>query len=521
MGLPRIAQHDTGLGQTVVALGLLVGQRLAPLRPARAARQEIGLVGHRRLGQHRQQRGVLLRALLSAVALAFVLADLALELRQPVAALLADRALELLHLSLLGIALLGSARAALCQTVGLLGQCLQAALQQRQTQRGEMRGQEVAAGAQRLDLGQVRGMTLTVGHQRRQPLDLVLGLQHRFVCPTQVVEVDDQRIDAWRHVEGLEHVGAHEIGQVAHRLHRHRLREEFQRLLVVDAEAPAEPRAVAREGILDLRALRAQAATQHGDVGAEAGEVVRDRQRALGRHVQTRRRGLRLAQPEYLCQRDRLVVAGVVEDAQDHAGLPAVAQAHRTRRASALVALGLVVAQHVGAQRALARFGPRGLVVGDAVRRHQQRRHRVHQRRLARADVAGQQCVAPVELQRPNPRVEGAPVQHLQPLQTETRACIVGSEVQPVRQSGRGRSCRRRQRGAGGGAGPLGPAGGCARAARDRRRGGVLGRPRGRRQLRKQAVDAHGASSAGASAPPRARPAWAVAEAASPTSTPR
>ena len=40
--------------------------------------------------------------------------------------------------------------------------------------------------------------------------------------------------------ERLEHVLAHEVGQVAHRLHGDGLVEQLERLLVLDAEAPAE-----------------------------------------------------------------------------------------------------------------------------------------------------------------------------------------------------------------------------------------------------------------------------------------
>ena len=60
----------------------------------------------------------------------------------------------------------------------------------------------------------------------------------------------------------------------------------------------------------------------------------------------------------------------------------------------------------------------------------QQRRHRVHQRRFARADVAGQQGIVASGGQCPDLLVEGAPVQHLQPLQSETSVGFVGAEVE-------------------------------------------------------------------------------------------
>ena len=78
---------------------------------------------------------------------------------------------------------------------------------------------------------------------------------------------------------------------------------------------------------------------------------------------------MQVLHPEHLGQRHRLVVAGVVEDAEDHRVAVVVAQRHRLGRAGDLVALGLVVAQHVGAQRALPAVGAGRLVVGDALRR--------------------------------------------------------------------------------------------------------------------------------------------------------
>jgi hypothetical protein len=78
----------------------------------------------------------------------------------------------------------------------------------------------------------------------------------------QVIEVADQRLDAAAHVEGLQHVAAHEVGEVAHRLHRHRLVEQLQRLLVLDAEAAAEPGAIGREAVEQLAARTAQLLAQ-------------------------------------------------------------------------------------------------------------------------------------------------------------------------------------------------------------------------------------------------------------------
>ena len=64
---------------------------------------------------------------------------------------------------------------------------------------------------------------------------------------------------------------------------------------------------------------------------------------------------------------------------------------------------------------------------------HQQRGDGIDQRRFARADVAGEQGVVAVELQRPDAAVEGAPVEHLQAMQAKARERIVGDEIQTRR----------------------------------------------------------------------------------------
>jgi hypothetical protein len=273
-------------------------------------------------------------------------------------------------------------------------------------------------------------MLVAVGDQRREQRHLALGLQHRFVGPVQVVEMTKQRGNPRLDVERFEHVTAHEVGQVADRLHRHRLVKEIQRLFVIDPEAAAKPGAIRREAVEDLAAGSPQPLAQRRDVRAEMGKVASDREIAFGGDEEARRLPLCILDPEDLCQRHRLVVAGVVKDAEDHRVVVVVAQRHRPGRTAEFVALGLVVTENVRAQRPLAAVGAGRLVVGDALRRHQQRRHRIDQRRLARADVAGQQGVPALRTERPHPPVECSPVEHFETLQAETRKRVVGHEIQ-------------------------------------------------------------------------------------------
>ena len=121
---------------------------------------------------------------------------------------------------------------------------------------------------------------VAIGHQRRQESHLLLGLQYQFVRAIQILIVPDQRLNALLDGRGFQHVLAHEIGQVAHRLHGDGLVEEIHRLFVLDAEAVAVGRAVGREGLEQFHLRHgAQALAQRVDVGAEAGEVFFDGER--------------------------------------------------------------------------------------------------------------------------------------------------------------------------------------------------------------------------------------------------
>ena len=237
----------------------------------------------------------------------------------------------------------------------------------------------------------------------------------------QVLEVRHDVRGPLRGVERLQHVLADEIGEVADRFHRDGLMEQLHGLLGLDAKAAAEVPAVLREAVVNLSARGPQPLAQRGHVGAEVREVGGHRQRLVRGHVEPVRltAGVGAAQPEQLGDGDGGVVPLVAEDTEDHAVPGAVAERDRPGGPGDLVALGLVVAEHVGAQRAFPHLGARGLVVGDPVGRQQKRGDRVHDGGLARPDVAGQQRVPGVRVQRPDLLVERAPVVQLQPDEPE------------------------------------------------------------------------------------------------------
>ena len=118
------------------------------------------------------------------------------------------------------------------------------------------------------------------------------------------------------------------------------------------------------------------------------------------------------------------------QHAQNHRIAVLSAQGHRLGVTAALVALGFVMPQHIRAQRAFPRVSACRLVVGNALGRHQQRRHGIDQRGLARANVARQQTVSAAQLQRPDALVKGAPVKDLQPAQAKTGQGVAVAEIE-------------------------------------------------------------------------------------------
>lgn len=94
----------------------------------------------------------------------------------------------------------------------------------------------------------------------------------------KVVEVFDQGGDTRRHLERLEHVIAHEVGQIADRLHGHSLVKQLQGLFVVYSEAAPEPGAVGWKAVEHLDATAAQAFAQWCYLAAETGEIPADGQ---------------------------------------------------------------------------------------------------------------------------------------------------------------------------------------------------------------------------------------------------
>ncbi len=131
--------------------------------------------------------------------------------------------------------------------------------------------------------GGVLGRALGDGCE--QP-DLVLGPEDGVVGLFQVVEVVDEVADPGLDVVFLEHVGAHEVGDVLHLLHGHRAVEQLHGLVAADAELPLERRRVGLEGFMDGRPRGPELLLQLRGVLAEVGEVPGDGLLALRQRVE-------------------------------------------------------------------------------------------------------------------------------------------------------------------------------------------------------------------------------------------
>ena len=315
----------------------------------------------------------------ASIAFLFLASNVSRELLQPVAAVVADRTFEVGDLHLLLVTPHCLLVRPFVQSLPFVREQSQAFVEQSQFDARKILAQRLTATSELIDLADQSRVTLTIRHQRCEQLDLTFGFHHRLVSPGQVVEMRYQRHDTRHHIEGFQHVIAHKIGQVADRLHRYGLVEQLQRLIVIDTEATAEPRAIPGETVFDLRPHRAQFLAQLGDVGTEMRKVHRNREITFRSDKQSRRLPVRLLHPEYLRQCHGLVVARVVEHPQNDRVGVGVAQTHRLGRAGDLVALGLVVAEYIGTQRPFPAVGAGGFVVGYPLRGHEQRRNRVYQ----------------------------------------------------------------------------------------------------------------------------------------------
>jgi len=312
-----LVQGHAVLGERVLQIGIAIARLRSPALIFATLRGEGGGIGCHRLAQHASQALVATGLGFTRIAHRFLLANLGGKALQSVAAVGMDGLLQLIHL--LAVLLMRKVELLYLGIHALPFFCQQAQplVDQAKLQASEVGPQTIPATAQTVEIGLQCTVAATVRGQGREHFNLRLGFQHCLMGAVEIVEVTDQGLQARAHLEGFEHMAAHEVGQVAHRFHRNRLVKQLQGLIVFDAEATAEPGCIGRKGVMNLGALRPQAFFQLVDVGAEVGKVCRNRQAALGTQKESRRLPLRFLHPEHLGECHRLVVAGIVEDTQD------------------------------------------------------------------------------------------------------------------------------------------------------------------------------------------------------------
>ena len=425
-----LPQVHAELGQVVLKPGLVGSKRFGLLREACPLVEKGRVVRRRGLAHPANELRIALGLGIARLAFGFEPPDLGGQAFEAVTAVLGDGATDLLDVEALAVPALRAPLDLRALPRPLFGEPRDALVQEVAFQPREEWPEGLAAMAELLDLGAERGVALAIGDERGEELDLAPRTEHRFVGSAQVVEMLDEGRNPGRHVERLQHVAAHELGEVPHRLHGDGLMEEIERLLVLDSEAAPEPCAIGREGSEDLHPGAAQALAQPVDVGAEARKLAGDGQIALRGGEEPLRLTLRVPDPEHLSQGHGLVVALVPEHAEDDGVVVPVAQGDGSRGDAEVAAFGLEVAEDVGAQGALAACGPGRPVVGRPVRRHEERGDRVHEGGLAGADVTGEEVVAAIEHEGPHLPVERPPVEDLQAVKAKARARLVRHEVE-------------------------------------------------------------------------------------------
>ena len=261
--------------------------------------------------------------------------------------------------------------------------------QQLQLERGKVRFQKLAGGAQFLDFRAEFLMPVTIGDDGFQQQNLAFGADDGGVSAVEIVEMGDESGDTRFDIEGFEHVAADEISEISHGFHRNRLVEQIERLLGLDSEAAAEPRAVIRESVEGLSVVLAEPAAKFGDVRIEVGEIGDDRERLLRADVEAGRLAGGVFHPEHAGKGDGLVEAAVVEDGENDRERVSIAQADRFGGTDATFrAFRAMVAEDVGAQAAFLEFRTSGLVVGDAVGGDEQRGDRIDEGGFPRANIS-------------------------------------------------------------------------------------------------------------------------------------
>ena len=264
-----LAESEVLLALAVVQVGNAFAQAIGTLGNALLLGEEACFIGRRRLVDAGQQFLEAVGLLLALILVLLQTANLRRQLLQAVAAVVAQGPLQTGDFNALGLTLRVQALDLAIEPSGIIRQQVEAAIQQLALEPGEIRPKLIARIPPTLNLGDQLLVAPAVLDQRRQQVDLPLGLEHGLMRPVQVIKVADQRLDAAAHIEGFQHVAAYEVGEVAHRLHRDSLVEQLQCLLVLDAEAPAEPGPIRREAVEQLAAGAAQLLAQGGDVAAE------------------------------------------------------------------------------------------------------------------------------------------------------------------------------------------------------------------------------------------------------------
>ena len=203
------------LGQVVLQPFILRTQVFGQAREPLSLRDELLVVPGRALPDGPSQIAITPCPAFARIPVLLEPTDLRCQPLQPVSAFRRDRPFQRLRFPTLAVAPFLAAHHPRVLPSPVLTEPRETPVQQLHLESGEPGPKRLPARPQIHDFRVEFGMASAVRDERRQKLDLAFRLQHRLVGAVQIVEMADQGCDPVGHVERLQHVCAHELGQVS------------------------------------------------------------------------------------------------------------------------------------------------------------------------------------------------------------------------------------------------------------------------------------------------------------------
>ena len=215
----QLAQRDGFIGDGILSLCLLRLNGFALRRDRSTIGRESICVRYAGQSGRAGQSGVLFGTTHSFGLETFPSGDLRFQVLYTIATIFGDCSFDFIALMALIAFLVIERSNPLAKPAQVQFQALATPFQQPGLHAGKKGAQRIPAAAHGDYLLHECGVMIAVGDQRREARDLRFRLQNRFVRTVQIVEMSHQCVDPRLHRKRFEHVLAHEIGEISHRLH--------------------------------------------------------------------------------------------------------------------------------------------------------------------------------------------------------------------------------------------------------------------------------------------------------------